>query len=295
MTNRLELNWKLDGFIDEQRYYCSETPIDTLDLSTPKAVLAGDIRTYVDYDVESGKTYYVRVGAARNGIEKLSEEVKCKALPGDEHWSKVISLLHFDGDFSDLKGGTWVASGASATIDTSIIKFGTGSLKAVGGSSLNAAIPALGTDDFTIEFNIYPLLVNGLWQRYFAIGGFTKPGSFYMLNVGASNPPRVLIGMNSNSNLSSQGSETTLNMLAWNHVAVTRENGTMRIFINGLLRENITWPTFDINETFAQINDEAVDGSNAFNAHYDELRITKGIARYTADFSPPDGPFPSSD
>lgn len=27
MTNRLEINWKLDGDIDEQRYYCSETPI----------------------------------------------------------------------------------------------------------------------------------------------------------------------------------------------------------------------------------------------------------------------------
>ena len=293
MTNRLELNWKLDGFVDEQRYYCSETAIDVNNLPLPKAVLAGDVRFYVDTDIDVGKTYYVAVGSVKNGVEKLSEVRLVRAVGGDEHWDKVVALLHFDGDFSDLKGGTWVASGASATIDTSIIKFGTGSLKAVGGSSLNATIPSLGTDDFTIEFNIYPLLVNGSWQRYFAIGGFTKPGSFYMLNVGESNPPRVLIGMNSNFNLSSQGSETTLNMLAWNHVAVTRENGTMRIFINGLLRENITWPTFDINETFAQLNDEVVDGSNAFNAHYDELRITKGVARYTANFTPPNAPFPS--
>ena len=294
MTNRLELNWKLDGFVDEQRYYCSETAIDVNNLPLPKAVLAGDVRFYVDTDIDVGKTYYVAVGSVKNGVEKLSEVRLVRAVGGDEHWDKVVALLHFDGDFSDLKGGTWVASGASATIDTSIIKFGTGSLKAVGGSSLNATIPSLGTDDFTIEFNIYPLLVNGSWQRYFAIGGFTKLGSFYMLNVGASNPPRVLIGMNSNFNLSSQGSETTLNMLAWNHVAVTRENGTMRIFINGLLRENITWPTFDINETFAQINDEVVDGSNAFNAHYDELRITKGVARYTENFTPPSAPFPSN-
>ena len=232
--------------------------------------------------------------AWRDGVSKISSEIIVIANAGDVHWDKVVALLHFDGDFSDLKGGTWVASGASATIDTSIIKFGTGSLKAVGGSSLNATIPSLGTDDFTIEFNIYPLLVNGSWQRYFAIGGFTKPGSFYMLNVGASNPPRVLIGMNSNFNLSSYGPETTLNMLAWNHVAVTRENGTMRIFINGLLRESVTWPTFDINETFAQINDEVVDGSNAFNAHYDELRITKGVARYTTSFTPPTEPFPDN-
>ena len=37
MTNRLELNWELDGVVDEQRYYCSETPIDPLNLPVPKA------------------------------------------------------------------------------------------------------------------------------------------------------------------------------------------------------------------------------------------------------------------
>ena len=38
MTNRLELSWKLDGFIGEQRYYCSETPIDVNNLPVPKAI-----------------------------------------------------------------------------------------------------------------------------------------------------------------------------------------------------------------------------------------------------------------
>lgn len=75
MTNRLELNWKLDGFVDEQRYYCSETPIDPENLPVPKAVLAGDVRAYVDTDVEIGKTYYVRVGSVKNDVEKLSDVV----------------------------------------------------------------------------------------------------------------------------------------------------------------------------------------------------------------------------
>lgn len=74
MTNRLELNWKLDGFVDEQRYYCSETPIDTENLPVPKTVLAGDIRTYVDTAIELGKTYHVCVGSVKNGVEKLSEQ-----------------------------------------------------------------------------------------------------------------------------------------------------------------------------------------------------------------------------
>lgn len=72
MTNRLELNWKLDGFVDEQRYYCSETPIDPVNLPAPKAVLANESRSYVDAAIDVGKTYYVAVASVKNGVEKVS-------------------------------------------------------------------------------------------------------------------------------------------------------------------------------------------------------------------------------
>lgn len=75
MTNRLELNWKLDGFIDEQRYYCSETPINTNNLPLPKFILDSSARSYIDSDIELGKTYYIRLGAVKNSIEKLSNEI----------------------------------------------------------------------------------------------------------------------------------------------------------------------------------------------------------------------------
>lgn len=71
MTNRLELNWKLDGFVDEQRYYCSETPIDPENLPVPKTVFAGDVRACVDTDIEIGKTYYVRVGSVKIILKRL--------------------------------------------------------------------------------------------------------------------------------------------------------------------------------------------------------------------------------
>ena len=74
MTNRLELNWKVDGFVDEQRYYCSETPIDIDNLPTPKAIFNGDLRTYEDLDINLDRTYYIRIGSVRNGIEKISDE-----------------------------------------------------------------------------------------------------------------------------------------------------------------------------------------------------------------------------
>lgn len=108
MTNRLELNWKLDGFVDEQRYYCSETPIDPLNLPVPKAVLAGDVRTHADTAVEVGKTYYVAVGSVKNGVEKLSQASVVNVF---EYLVKLV----IDSDAvidKGLLGKTWTVVGA---------------------------------------------------------------------------------------------------------------------------------------------------------------------------------------
>ena len=76
MTNRLELNWKLDGFVDEQRYYCSTSPINLNSLPIAKAVLAGDMRSYIDSDIQSNTKYYIRISSIKNGVEKPSNQVE---------------------------------------------------------------------------------------------------------------------------------------------------------------------------------------------------------------------------
>ncbi|WP_313397484.1 hypothetical protein [Acinetobacter variabilis] len=108
MTNRLELNWKLDGFVDEQHYYCSETPIDPEILPVPKAILAGDLRTYVDTDIEVGKTYYVCVGSVKNGVEKLSDE---KIVVASQF--TTVALLKFDGNLNDETGRLFTSVGTT--------------------------------------------------------------------------------------------------------------------------------------------------------------------------------------
>jgi len=95
MTNRLELNWKLDGFVGEQRYYCSEAPINVNNLPTPKAVLVGEASTYIDTAIEVGKTYYIMMSSFKNGIEKLSEQLEITT--SSTIWdstSKVINTLN---------------------------------------------------------------------------------------------------------------------------------------------------------------------------------------------------------
>lgn len=74
MINRLELNWKLDGFAESQNYYRETSAIDPQNLPVAKAELEGGARSYVDTNITLGERYYIRIGSIKNGTEKLSEE-----------------------------------------------------------------------------------------------------------------------------------------------------------------------------------------------------------------------------
>ena len=120
MTNRLELNWKVDGFVDEQRYYCSETPIDSENLPVPKVILDGEARSYIDTDVEVGKTYYVRVGSVKNGVEKISEEQSVYASNIDLNYKvKLLTSNNslIDNGYSQLG---WIESGSIVFSDNTL-------------------------------------------------------------------------------------------------------------------------------------------------------------------------------
>jgi len=76
----------------------------------------------------------------------------------------------------------------------------------------------------------------------------------------------------------------------WVHLAVTRANTTNYVFINGTL-----YNTFSYGNTLTSSNvtiASDVAGSNAFTGYIDDLRITNGFARYTANFTPTTTAFP---
>jgi hypothetical protein len=72
----------------------------------------------------------------------------------------------------------------------------------------------------------------------------------------------------------------------WVHVAVTRASGTLRLFVNGTSKAsaaNSTTPSNDILSIGIWVD----LSSFAFNGYIDDLRITNGYARYTANFTTP--------
>ncbi|WP_436916887.1 LamG domain-containing protein [Acinetobacter schindleri] len=290
MTNRLELNWKLDGFIDEQRYYCSETPIDPLNLPLPKAILAGDVRTYIDTDIEIAKTYYVRVGSVKNGIEKISS-LKTIMTSRDQHWPNVIARLTF-ADFTDNTGRVWTPTD-SPQISSSGVFGSCLDLSSGGYLNCGASTDLYLDSDFTIEFwmnctgtaNGYLILASnqrGSWSNGIAAVNYQAMYSRVVLYNHESGIFEI----------------TNVEKNEWVHICFSRTNGVLRTYKNGVLQNtynnNRVYP-FNTNGTYLGRDTWNADGVSDFKGYIDDLRITKGVGRYVeVGFSPSSGPLPIS-
>jgi hypothetical protein len=77
----------------------------------------------------------------------------------------------------------------------------------------------------------------------------------------------------------------TLNTAQWYHVALTRSGTTVTLYVDGVSQGTYTYSA-SITQQALYVGTGA--GLGSFNGYIDDLRITKGFARYTANFTPPD-------
>ena len=81
-------------------------------------------------------------------------------------------------------------------------------------------------------------------------------------------------------------SSISLTINTWHHVAITRQNGTCRLFIDGTERGSAT-NTSSFNDTKFAVGSQT-GTSNSFSSGYIfDARFTIGLARYTSNFTPP--------
>ena len=81
-------------------------------------------------------------------------------------------------------------------------------------------------------------------------------------------------------------STTTAPINTWTHIAVTNDGTTTRLFVNGQLATSATGVTIS-NEAFnPRIAARSSDGLLPFTGNISNLRIVKGSAVYTANFTP---------
>ena len=81
----------------------------------------------------------------------------------------------------------------------------------------------------------------------------------------------------------------TISANTWTHIAVSRNSGTWRGFVNGVqMGSTTTQGTASITgtERFVGVLG-TTGGGNAWNGYIDDLRVTQGIGRYITNFTPP--------
>jgi len=134
---------------------------------------------------------------------------------------------------------------------------------------------SFGTGDFTIDFwikktsrneNIMGTGYTNNWMiHYDTVNGY----AFYGNGNGTGN---YLGGVTADNN--------------WHHIAFIRSSGTLSMYKDGQLTNSVTNTTNITATTSLYIGRDFVD-SMFFSGSLDEVRISKGTARWTSNFTPP--------
>lgn len=222
----------------------------------------------------------------------------------DPYGENVSLLLHMNGadgstTFTDSSLNNYtVTRYGDAQISTAQAKYGgaAGYFDGSGGY-LSANFPVDWTNDvYTIEAWIYAI---SLGEARAILGnhtGYANGFAVYTYSDGRLGMGR----MNINEVTTSAG---TISTNTWYHIAVVKEvsgapnlGDNTKLFVNGNLTNfsgsagsGTIWPNTP-NEIRVGFFDP--ENGNTWHGYIDDLRITKGVARYTSNFTPPQAQLP---
>jgi hypothetical protein len=83
---------------------------------------------------------------------------------------------------------------------------------------------------------------------------------------------------------------TSITVSTWTHVVACRSGTVLKLFINGVAGYTGTDTTNYTTTSALVVGSNANLSSNPFSGYISNVRITKGTAVYTADFTPPTAP-----
>jgi hypothetical protein len=203
----------------------------------------------------------------------------------DEYWSNVVLMMHMNGadnstTFIDETGKT-VSVVGDTKLKITQSKFGGSSAYFDGTGdylSVNDARLNLGTGDFTIECWAY--FNNKTGYQSLLSKGYIATGDYLVQTSQNTSSFRFYA---SGTLITTESSEASLN--AWHHYAFVRKSGVLYIYRDGSVTGSGAC-TQDLTNTFAfklGVGTHLVDGSYYFTGYIDEVRITKGVARYDSN------------
>ena len=266
------------------------------DATTASPTLEWEFAGHVDeVRVTKGQARYIA-----NFVPTTSafEATDATAQTQDPYFSNVKFLSSFDGSDGDTTTSGLDESSSDLDLtynsgdelSTTQKKFGTTSLYVADNVIISSSDGFnMGTGEFTIEGWYYFTSFSNsfsLWDQW--NGSATGAGNSQMWMSHAT-AGKVKWYYDGSSLLQSN---TTMSTGQWYHIAFVRESGTLKMYFNGALDANTQSYSGQFGKNGSvYLGDQHAGGGGAPQYFVDELRVTKGTARYTAAFAAPTAAF----
>lgn len=211
------------------------------------------------------------------------------AIAGDKYWDMVVLACTFDGEngattFTDAKAHALTANG-NAHLATGDQKFGSAC-----GSFDGAGDFLVFSDSSDFDLSLGPSTIEMFFKASSLVGYETlicKATYGFNLHWLLQVKSDAIRMVTNNGNTSFVSTPVSITTGTWHHLAFVCTGYSVKFFIDGLSAGTslgaITNGASSISIACANHNNP----SEYFAGQIDDLRITKGVARYSANFSPP--------
>jgi hypothetical protein len=197
-------------------------------------------------------------------------------------------LLNFtNAGIIDQTGQNNLITSGNAKISTAVKKYNTGSIYFDGtGDWLQGVASGQNTFNmnFTIEFWVYANSLSGQMGMVCVNNATTSGADGIAIYFDTGNKISFWVRGSGGATITT----TTYTTGVWYHIALVRNGSTNTLYVDGVSRAtNTDTPTSSYSPIIGVgrlYNDNA---SGSLNGYIDDLRITKGYARYTTTFTAP--------
>lgn len=222
----------------------------------------------------------------------------------DKRFANVSLLAGFNGADGATAFTSEDAAARTATfvgnaqLDTADKKWGSASLLVDGNDEVtfpNHADFDFGTGDFTIELwckaTTYPTAYSAPMGKWTA----TSNQRGWDLGYRSANNRWEFFWSTNGSNSNQLNGSIATATGGWHHIAVSRIGADLRMFQDGV--QDGSTANIGSNRVFQSSQPVRIGRGSAtstaeyWNGWIDDVRITKGVGRYAANFTPPRGPF----
>ena len=212
---------------------------------------------------------------------------------GDDQFAKVTALFNFDGSDGDTTTSGLDASNKNLTLSYSSGDQLSNTQKKFGATSLyvadNVTVSSsdgfnMGTGDFTIEGWYYLTQFNNQFLYDQWASSSTGAGN-NQIYVKSNEGGAIRVYYDGSGKFTTTGG---FSLNTWTHLAVVRYSNTIKVYFNGTADGTTQSYSGQYGKTGdLYIGDQHAGGGGAPQMYVDDFRVTKGLARYTSNFTAP--------